>query len=356
MTPCPFLPEPEREYTAADIHAHGARRDRAFYDDALKYAQSLWLAGFPAKALLLINRALSCHLPGVSLGVPYQPYDAVAWMLVNRPPDRFIGNPRRHYQHLATRMVEPNKELRSWRGWACWYLSKNLLPESEFPHDARQVRDERLVKPRKQDIAANLDALSPCDDRVSWEHALEWAHPFLLSPPARQLGLVHIRHIGPEERHTVRALAEEIWPKVYPSIISPSQIRYMLDDRYAPDTLRQEMVERGVRYALIEHEGNAVGYLAYEFGSGDGLAFLHKLYLKPEMHGRGLGAKAIDWLVTLAHDAGLSLLRLRVNKNNHSAIRAYMRAGFTFEHDLCSDIGHGFVMDDHVMGKIIPQN
>jgi GNAT superfamily N-acetyltransferase len=351
MVSCPFLPEPERDFKAADINAHGSNRDLAFYADALNYAQTLWLTGFPAKALLLINRALSCSLPDVSLRVPYQPYDAIAWILVNRPEDRFIGNPRRHYQHLATRMVEPHKELRTWRAWACWHLSKNLLREDEFPHDAKQVREERIAKPRRHDIAAQLDALSPCDDRISWEHALEWAHPFMVQPPARALGAVHIRIIGPDERDTVRGLAEEIWPKVYPSVISPAQIRYMLDDRYDTDVLRQEMVVRGITYALIEHEGNAVGYIAYEPNPGDNSLFLHKLYLKPELHGRGLGAKALQWVEQQARAADHGYIRLRVNRNNHAAIRAYLREGFVFEHDLCSDIGNGFVMDDHVMGK-----
>ncbi len=64
--PCPFLPRPDRVYNHEDLHALGADRGELFHDCALKYAQSLWLSGFPAKALLLINRALSCNLPAVS--------------------------------------------------------------------------------------------------------------------------------------------------------------------------------------------------------------------------------------------------------------------------------------------------
>ena len=354
MLPCPFLPEPPRACTAADMQAFGKRRDAEFYDTALHYAQSLWVTGFPAQSLLLINRALSCALPEVSLRAPYQPYQAVAWMLVNRPEDRFIGNPRRHYQHLATRMVEPHKELRSWRAWACWHLSKQLLPEQDFPHDAVQVRKELLVKPRRNEIAARLDALSPCDDRAAWEEALAWAQPFSVGPASRAAGAAEIRVIGPDERETVSALAEQIWPVVYRGMISDEQIRFMLDDRYESDVLRQEMVVRGIVYALIENEGSSVGYLAYERNPNDNSAFLHKLYLKPELHGLGLGAQALRWLEGRVRAAGLTHIRLRVNKANHAAIRAYLREGFVFEHDLCSDIGRGFVMDDHVMGKPIP--
>ena len=88
MTPCPFLPVPERPLTHDDIHALGSDRTARFYGVALEYAQTMWLSGFPAKALLLVSRALACRLEEVSLleeGV--MPYHAVAWMVQNRPPD-----------------------------------------------------------------------------------------------------------------------------------------------------------------------------------------------------------------------------------------------------------------------------
>ncbi|MFZ4765597.1 MAG: hypothetical protein ACOYMN_11645, partial [Roseimicrobium sp.] len=128
MDPCPYLPAPERTYTADDVHALGRDRSERFYLTALHYAQTLWLQGFPAKALLQVNRALSCWLPDLALhpaasptdlsAPTLAPYHAKAWMMRHRPEGRFIGNPRRHYQHLASRMVEPHKELRTWRAWA----------------------------------------------------------------------------------------------------------------------------------------------------------------------------------------------------------------------------------------------
>jgi GNAT superfamily N-acetyltransferase len=120
---------------------------------------------------------------------------------------------------------------------------------------------------------------------------------------------------------------------------------------YDPDELRQEMTVRGMQYALVESAGMPAGYLAWEFVPNDRSIFLHKLYLKDELQGRGAGAASIRWLEQQAKDQGAGCIRLRVNRNNHRAIRAYLRAGFTFAHDLCSDIGGGFVMDDHVMVK-----
>ena len=351
VTPCPFLPVPDRAYTHEDIHALGKDRSERFYHTALHYAQTLWLTGFPAKSLLLINRALSCYLPGVSLLAQEKPYHAKAWILVNRPEDRFIGNPRRHYQHLATRMVPPHKELRTWRAWGCWYLAKQVLPEREFPSDSEQVRTELVVKPRRQEIADQLAALSPSDDLEAWRSAIDWARPWTLRQTVALPGPVRVEIMGVEGIPKVRELAHEIWPIVYPEIITEEQIQYMLHKMYAPDVLRSEIVVRGVVYALIMAGAEAIGYLAFEDVPQDCSVVLHRLYVRPVYHGSGVGAAVLDWLSQQARPRGVEAIRLRVNKRNVTAIRAYLRAGFVFDYDLCTDIGDGFVMDDHVLKK-----
>jgi GNAT superfamily N-acetyltransferase len=268
-----------------------------------------------------------------------------------RPEGRFMGNPRRHYQHLATRMVAPHKDLRTWRAWACWYLAKEVLPETEYPHDAQQVRDERVVKPTRALIAEQLERWSPGDDLSAWVDALSLAHRWMDRRPPTPVSDLSFRLIPPEELLVVRDLAHEIWHAAYPGIISLDQIQYMLERMYAPDELRQEMVVRGVKNALVESAGNPCGYMAWELVPNDRSIFLHKLYMRPDLHGRGAGAASLRWLEQQARLEHATCIRLRVNRNNHRAIRAYLRAGFTFGHDLCSDIGGGFVMDDHVMEK-----
>ena len=155
---CPFLPEIDRHYTAVDLAELGGERGEPFYETTLRLAQSYWRTGYPAKALLMCNRAFSARLSvgaAVLKSKPW-PYRAVAWILVNRMDGCFIGNPRRHFQHLATRMVEPQKELRVWRAWACWYLAKELLDEKEYPPDAKQILDEGVIEPTQFEIGAQL--------------------------------------------------------------------------------------------------------------------------------------------------------------------------------------------------------
>lgn len=351
MLPCPFLPSPDRCYTHEDIHALGSDRGPRFYDAVLRYAQSLWLSGFPAKSLLLLSRALACRLPDVSLSGPAAPYSAVAWLLRHRMEGQFIGNPRWHYQHLATRMVEPHRELRRWRAWACWYISKQILPEAEFPPDMRQVREEGIVKPRRADIAGQLTRLSPADDLAAWESALGWVSGSVA--PGVAGDAITLAQVGPNEAGEVSRLAHLIWPQAYSRIISREQVQYMLQRMYDPGVLRADMAKDELHYALIRDSARNIGYLAWEAIGSNASAFLHKLYLLPEYHGLGLGARALRWVEDQAAAQGLERIRLRVNRNNSRAIRSYLRAGFVFEGDLCTDIGGGFTMDDFIMVRTL---
>jgi GNAT superfamily N-acetyltransferase len=331
--------------TAADVHALGKDRGPAFYELSLHYAQSQWCTGLPAQAMLQVNRALACALSKEEPVMQHWPlpYRAMAWLMMNRRDDQFIGNPRRHFQHLATRMVEPNKELRTWRAWACWYLAKGLLPETEFPGDMKQIRDESVVEPTFAMIASKLSELSPADDEARWREALEFAQVAVPASPE-----VKIEVAGEAELSVVRDLAHAIWPRVYPSIITMAQIDYMLRQRYELPVLCDDLA-RGVIYALIRLNKEPVGYIGIEPRTDD--LFLHKLYLLPEASGHGIGAKAIQWVEAHARLQHRSAVRLVVNKRNAQAIRAYVRCGFEFERDVVTDIGEGFIMDDFAMVK-----
>lgn len=348
--PCPLLPEENRHYDHTDIEELNHERGPLFYETALHYAQSLWREGFPAKSILIINRALSLPLKA---GEPILakwplPYQALVWVMQNRVEGQFIGNPRRHWQHLATRMVGPNKELRTWRAWACWYLAKTVLPEAEFPADEKQVREEQIVKPTQDQISSHLLKLSPANDLEVWQQTLKTIQGVKQPPAAR------IRRIAANELPVVQKLAQAIWLSYYPGIISDAQIRYMLSIWYQPSNMAHEMQARDVWYALVEAENQGpVGYISFEKLAMEPVLFINKLYLLPEVHGLGLGGLTLRWAEERARDLRCKKLRLRVNKRNAAAIRAYLRHGFHFTEDVCSDIGSGFVMDDYVMEKAV---
>ena len=81
---------------------------------------------------------------------------------------------------------------------------------------------------------------------------------------------------------------------------------------------------------------------------------LHKLYLLPELHGRGLGSRLLQHVESEVRAGAGRRLILSVNKRNTQAIAAYRRNGFVIAESVVTDIGGGFVMDDYVMAKELP--
>jgi GNAT superfamily N-acetyltransferase len=149
----------------------------------------------------------------------------------------------------------------------------------------------------------------------------------------------------------VSELAGVIWCACYPVIITNEQIDYMLARMYSLDVLRDEIRSQGIRYDQLLVDGKLAGFASYGPASQPSVMKLHKLYLLPELHGRGLGSYLLQRCEQEVRAAGARRLMLSVNKRNTKAIAAYQRNGFVIAESVVTDIGGGFVMDDYVMVK-----
>jgi len=160
-----------------------------------------------------------------------------------------------------------------------------------------------------------------------------------------QIALLHKKQIG-----ELIEMARRIWHAHYPGIISVEQIDYMLERGYNRDVILHEIDEQGITWLTISDATVIIGFASVG-PHGDDTYKLHKLYLLPEYHGRGIGAMALDRVEQLAWEAGKHTLVLNVNKHNPKAIRSYERAGWHIAEEVVNDIGNGYVMDDFIMTK-----
>ncbi len=149
----------------------------------------------------------------------------------------------------------------------------------------------------------------------------------------------------------ISKLAGVIWRACYPGMITHAQIDYMLARMYAPEVLRDEIHSQEIRYDCLLVDGKLAGFASCGPASERGVVKLHKLYLLPELHGRGLGSCLLQHAEREVRAAGAHHLILAVNKRNAKAIKAYQRNGFEIADSIATDIGGGFVMDDYVMSK-----
>lgn len=149
----------------------------------------------------------------------------------------------------------------------------------------------------------------------------------------------------------ISKLAGVIWRACYPGIITHAQIDFMLARMYAPDVMRDEIRSQGIRYDCLFVDGKLAGFASYGPTSEPGVMKLHKLYLLPELHGRGLGSRLLQHAEREVRRLGARRLILSVNKRNAKAIAAYQRNNFVTAESVVTDIGSGFVMDDFIMAK-----
>jgi hypothetical protein len=176
IEPCPWLPAVGRVMTAQETRQAADGYGAAFYLAALRFAQSLWREGKPAQAILQLNKAWMAELRG---GEPVladwpPPFRALDWILRHARDDHFLGNPVRHFQHLATRIAGPRPAPRAWRAWACFHLAEQTLPPARFPRDLAQVAREQVEIPP---VAAVLEALH----RLGWPGEAGLAAELLLT-------------------------------------------------------------------------------------------------------------------------------------------------------------------------------
>ena len=124
----------------------------------------------------------------------------------------------------------------------------------------------------------------------------------------------------------------------------------MLDSMYSSVSLDNQISQLGHRFIILELEGSGVGFASYsaKHPSESNRFRLEKLYLKPELHGRGLGKKMVRHICHEVVASGGTALELNVNKKNPSML-FYEHLGFYREKEAVIDIGNGFVMDDYIM-------
>lgn len=148
----------------------------------------------------------------------------------------------------------------------------------------------------------------------------------------------------------IAALAAVIWRQHYPGIITDAQIDYMLERMYSLARMEQDMAE-GVCYDRLLIDGDLSGFSAHGPTEEPATGKLHKLYVDPHRHGRGLGWRLLQAAEARARAEGWTTLLLQVNKRNEKAIAFYRRTGFEVRASATFDIGDGYVMDDFIMAK-----
>lgn len=150
----------------------------------------------------------------------------------------------------------------------------------------------------------------------------------------------------------IQNLAKAIWPDAYAAILSQEQLDYMMDMMYSDNSLSNQLRNKNV-FLLAKIDADFIGFASYELNyDKSNYTKIHKLYVLPEIQGKGVGKELINYIQEIANKNSNSALILNVNKYN-KAKDFYLHNQFEIADSVVVEIGNGYVMDDFIMKKNI---
>ncbi len=151
----------------------------------------------------------------------------------------------------------------------------------------------------------------------------------------------------------IQEIAEKTWFVSYQGIITPEQIRYMLDNMYSAANIEKAILDPHQAFWLAEKDDQVLGFCGIEHDYPEAnFTRIHKLYILPDTQGMGIGKILLNHVGKEAASHGNQYLHLNVNKYN-KAVHFYQKSGFSVASEEVLDIGNGFVMDDFIMTKAL---
>lgn len=151
-----------------------------------------------------------------------------------------------------------------------------------------------------------------------------------------------------EQLPIIRDLAFRIWPVTYGHILSKDQFDYMMELMYSLPSLEKQWAHPKP-FLLVEDQGEYIGFASYEPNfENSSKTKIHKLYVLPNIQGKGIGRTLINYIRDTAQKAENTALILTVNRFN-SARDFYLKQGFHIAEEKQFQIGNGYIMDDYMM-------
>jgi len=142
------------------------------------------------------------------------------------------------------------------------------------------------------------------------------------------MSAIFIREAKPADLNVLLEFEQGIvsWERPFDDTLNEGEIHYY--------DLEAMIVADDVYVVVAESEGRVVGsgYARIEPGKAyqkfRQYAYLGCMYVLPEFRGRGVNAMVLDELTAWCRSENITEIRLEVYHNNHTAIKAYEKAGF----------------------------
>ena len=164
-----------------------------------------------------------------------------------------------------------------------------------------------------------------------------------------------IKKAAEENLKTIHDMAQVVFRHTYKEILSPEQMEYMMDMMYSMPNLKLQLQE-GHCYYIAYSNQMPCGYVSVQYEGPDSegveVFHLHKIYVMPDIQGKGVGLRLFETATDHVRDAmsgQYARIELNVNKYN-KAVDFYRHLGMRVLLEEDFPIGNGFYKTDYIMG------
>jgi GNAT superfamily N-acetyltransferase len=143
-----------------------------------------------------------------------------------------------------------------------------------------------------------------------------------------------LKRIELKDQKVLYRLMDEIYRHSYRHIWKDEGDWY-LDLIYNPETLNKELGRKRNHYFFVDLDGRKIGILKYDFPFSPreieipNAMKLHRLYLHPDFHGKGIAPLLVDHCEKVAKANNLESIWLEAMECQPQAGRFYEKMGFT---------------------------
>jgi|SRR5579859_6031197 len=163
--------------------------------------------------------------------------------------------------------------------------------------------------------------------------------------------MVEIRSATTEDVSLIHQLAGQVWFLTYGPLQPKEKVEYLFELMYTPASLKEQMEVKKHRFILAKDETGYLGYASYEINAPIlSTAKIHKIYVMPNVQGKGVGKAMINWIAGRAIENNNRILSLNVFRKN-PALQFYQKLGFAIMNEVDVYVGNGITMNDFVMEK-----
>lgn len=150
---------------------------------------------------------------------------------------------------------------------------------------------------------------------------------------------VKINAVGVEDAELIRQLAIQTFSESFAEYNTAENMRLYIQRNFSNEIFKSELENENFLFLVIEYRNTPAGYIKIKFNAKhpeieyESSIEIERFYILREFQRKGIGRKAMNYIIDLAKAHDYETLWLGVWEHNHNAIAFYETMGFNaFSH------------------------